>query len=152
MRGFDLSPLFRSAIGFDRTSRLLDAALEQLGDSVPAYPPYNIARRDANEYRITMAVAGFGEDDLEITVTDNELVIKGARGVEDSNKKLLHRGIASRAFERSFQLAEYIVVSGAKLENGLLEIGLARELPEAMKPRKIAIGTGKPKRLTAKAA
>lgn len=155
MRGFefDLSPLFRSAVGFDRTSRLLNSAFEQLGDNVPAYPPYNIEKLDGDAYRITMAVAGFAEDDIDITVAENRLSVKGQRSGDDGEKAYLHKGIAGRSFERGFQLAEHIVVIAAKLANGMLEIDLLRELPEAMKPRTIEINTGeKAKRLAAKAA
>lgn len=155
MRGFefDLSPLFRSAVGFDRTSRLLNSAFEQLGDNVPAYPPYNIEKLDGDAYRITMAVAGFAEDDIDITVAENRLSVKGQRSGDDGEKAYLHKGIAGRSFERGFQLADHIVVTAAKLANGMLEIELLRELPEAMKPRTIEINTGETaKRLAAKAA
>ena len=155
MRRFelDLSPLFRSAVGFDRTSRLLDSAFEQLGDNVPAYPPYNIEKLNGSAYRIAMAVAGFGEDDLDITVTENRLTVKGHKSRDNDEIAYLHKGIAGRSFERGFQLADHIVVTDARLANGMLEIDLLRELPEAMKPRTIAIHTGKKaKRLSAKAA
>ena len=150
---FDLSPLFRSAVGFDRTSRLLNSAFEQLGDSVPAYPPYNIERLEGDAYQITMAVAGFGEADIEITVAENRLLVKGHGSADSREKAYLHKGIAGRSFERGFQLADHIVVTAARLANGMLEIDLLRELPEAMKPRTIEIITGKKaKRLAAKAA
>ena len=147
MTSFDLSPLFRSTIGFDRLSRALDSAF-QYDTRAQGYPPYNIEKVDENGYRITMAVAGFGEEDLEITVQENSLVIKAgkAKAEEDKSVRYLHRGIATRGFERRFDLADYIKVTGARLENGMLSIELAREVPEAMKPRSIAIETkGKPK-------
>jgi molecular chaperone IbpA len=137
----DLSPLFRSTIGFDRMSRLLDAALQV---EEPAYPPYDIERRGQDSYRITMAVAGFTEDDLEMTESEGMLIVRG-RGrpeAQESQTTYLHRGIAGRAFERRFQLADYVHVTGASLENGLLHIDLVREVPEALKPRTIHIETG----------
>lgn len=150
---FDLSPLFRSAVGFDRTSRLLNSAFEQLGENVPAYPPYNIERLEGDAYRITMAVAGFAEADIDITVAENRLLVKGQGSSDSREKAYLHKGIAGRSFERGFQLADHIVVTAAKLANGMLEIELLRELPEAMKPRTIEISTGKKaRRLAAKAA
>lgn len=155
MRRFelDLSPLFRSAVGFDRTSRLLNSAFEQLGENVPAYPPYNIEKLDGDAYRITMAVAGFGDDDLKITVAENRLLVKGRGSADRGGKAYLHKGIAGRSFERGFQLADHIVVVAAGLENGMLNIDLLRELPEAMKPRRIEINTGeKAKGLAARAA
>ncbi len=138
MRNFDLSPLFRSSIGFDRMTRLLDAAT-RMDDSAFSYPPYNIEKTGENAYRITMAVAGFGEDDLNITVQENSLVISGKLNKSEDEKKYLYRGIAGRAFERRFELAEHIRVSGASLVNGLLHVDLVREVPEAMKPRTIKI-------------
>jgi len=144
MRGFDLTPLFRSSIGFDRMRDLMEAT-QRMSDA-PAYPPYNIEKLGENAYRITMAVAGFGENDLTITAQDNSLVIAGKVEREESadEPKYLHRGIAGRAFERRFELAEHIRVNGASLENGLLHVDLVREVPEAMKPRqiKIAADTG----------
>jgi len=141
MRTFDLSPLFRTTVGFDRLNQLLDSA--QHMDASAGYPPYNIEKVDEDAYRITMAVAGFGEDDLDVTVTDTMLVVSGriADGTSDADRKYLHRGIAKRAFERRFQLADHIRVQNAKLENGLLHLELVREIPEAMKPRKIAVTT-----------
>jgi molecular chaperone IbpA len=140
MRRFDLTPLYKSTVGFDHVASIL----EQLAaaDTDNGYPPYNIERVDENNYRITMAVAGFSEDDLEIEVREGMLRISGTRSekeTDDSETVFLHRGIASRNFERRFRLAEYVEVSGAKLENGLLHIDLRRELPDAMKPRKIEI-------------
>ncbi|WP_119302340.1 Hsp20 family protein [Dongia deserti] len=141
MRSFDLSPLFRSTVGFDRLSRLMDAAT-QIDDGALSYPPYNIERTGDETYRITMAVAGFGESDLTITTKDNQLVIAGKLAKEDDNQSYLYRGIAGRAFERRFTLADHIRVSGASLVNGLLHVDLVREVPEAMKPRQIKINAG----------
>lgn len=140
MRDFDFSPLFRSAIGFDRFPSLFDAA--QRTSEGDGYPPYNIEKTDAESYRITMAVAGFTADDLNVEVRDGVLIIKGVGAKEDGERKYLHRGIARRAFERRFQLADHVEIKSADLVNGLLNIELRRELPEAMKPRTIQIGTG----------
>lgn len=134
----DLSPLYQSAIGFDRMASLLDSVAR---DSKPAYPPYNIERVDENHYRITMAVAGFAQDELDITSEQNTLLISG-RQQDDEERDYLHRGIAARSFERKFQLAEHVKVVSARLENGLLHVQLEREIPEAMKPRKIDITQG----------
>jgi molecular chaperone IbpA len=138
MRTYDLSPLFRSTVGFDRLSRLMDAAT-RIDDSSLSYPPYNIERTGDDTYRISMAVAGFGEGDLTITTQDNQLVITGKLAQEDDKQSYLYRGIAGRAFERRFTLADHIRVSGASLVNGLLHVELVREVPEAMKPRQIKI-------------
>ena len=139
MRTFDLSPLFRSTVGFDRMYRLLDSAL-QSGESGQTYPPYNIATTGEDNYRVTMAVAGFTEDDLEVTQVENTLIVKGrSRKDEEDGIRYLHRGIGARSFEHRFQLADHIHVTGAALKNGLLEINLVREVPEAMKPRTVAI-------------
>jgi molecular chaperone IbpA len=140
MRQFDLTPLYRSTIGFDRLGSLLDTLTAFEGDA-PSYPPYNIERVGENEYRISMAVAGFADKDLNIEVKENTLSIRGEKKTEVENTTCLHRGIASRSFERRFQLADHVVVKGASLENGLLHVDLVRELPEAMKPRTIAIKT-----------
>ncbi|MGL4963457.1 MAG: Hsp20 family protein [Inquilinus sp.] len=153
MRTLDLSPLFRSTIGIDRLSRLLDSA-PQFDAAAPSYPPYNIEKTGEDAYRITMAVAGFGEDDLEVVTSENTLTIraKTTSDEEEKSRVFLHRGIAGRAFERRFQLADYIKVGGATLVNGLLNIDLVREVPEAQKPRtvKIAVGQGEtPKQLAA---
>ena len=147
MRAFDLSPLFRSTVGFDRMYRLLDTAL-QSGETGQTYPPYNIVTLGEDNYRVTMAVAGFTEDDLEITQVENTLIIKG-RALKDENEEVryLHRGIAARSFEHRFQLADHIQVTGAGLRNGLLEIELVRQVPEAMKPRSIAIQGSEPARV-----
>jgi molecular chaperone IbpA len=149
MRTFDLAPLYRSTVGFDRLFSMLDGF-----DAAPGYPPYNIERTGENDYRISVAVAGFGEDELTIEAKENTLTIKGDKQVkEETASDVLYQGIAARAFERVFQLADYVVVKGASLENGLLHVNLAREIPEAKKPRQIAInGNAKPKVVEAKAA
>ena len=146
MRTFDLSPLYRSTVGFDRMFNLLDS-VGGVETSAPTYPPYNIERTGENEYRVTMAVAGFGEDDLSIEAKENTLTVKGEKKSETEEKEnqFLYRGIAARAFERRFQLADHVEVKGATLENGLLHIDLVREIPEAMKPRTVAIGKAKAK-------
>ena len=136
MRGFDFSPLYRSTVGFDQLQSLLDSVTQ---DTAPTYPPYNIERTSENDYRITVAVAGFGQDDLEIEVKQNVLTISGKRA-EPEETNYLYRGIAGRSFERRFQLADHVEVSGARLENGLLHVDLVRRVPEALKPRKIEIG------------
>ena len=135
MRHFDFTPLHRSTIGFDRLFSMLDSANAE----TPSYPPYNIERTDENNYRITMAVAGFGEADLSLEAKEHVLTIKGEKKDEDENRDILYRGIASRAFERRFQLAEHVQVAGASLVNGLLNVELKREIPESAKPRKISI-------------
>ena len=140
MRAFDLTPLYRSTIGFDRLGTLLDSLGTFEGDA-PSYPPYNIERVGENEYRISMAVAGFGAADLDIEVKENTLAIHGEKKTETEETTFLHRGIASRSFERRFQLADHVVVKSASLENGLLHVDLKRELPEAMKPRTVPIAT-----------
>ncbi len=142
MRPFDLSPLYKSTVGFDRFANLLDSMASAEVDS-PTYPPYNIERLGENEYRITMAVAGFGEDELNVEVKENSLTVRGEKKAEEAERSYLHRGIASRAFERRFQLADYVEVRGADLEHGMLHLDLVREVPEKMKPRNIAIGTAK---------
>lgn len=140
MTTFDFSPLFRSTIGFDRLTRLMDSAAQV--DTGSAYPPYNIEATGENAYKLTMAVAGFGAEDLEITAKEGALVVTGKARKEDEEKHYLHRGIARRAFERRFQLADHIRVAGASLDNGLLHVDLVREVPEALKPRKIEIASG----------
>jgi molecular chaperone IbpA len=145
MRTFDLAPLYRSTVGFDRLFSMLDQVGGFDGAS-PGYPPYNIERTGENEYRITVAVAGFSEPELSIEVKENALTIRGEKQVkEEKNGDVLYQGIAARAFERAFQLADYVQVKGAALENGLLHVDLVREIPEAKKPRTIRIGTGEPK-------
>ncbi len=146
MQAFDLSPLFRSTVGFDRLTRLLDSAT-RLDDSAFSYPPYNIEQTGEDAYRIVMAVAGFGEGDLSITQQGNSLLISGKQEKSSEEKKYLYRGIAARAFERRFELADHIKVTGAKLTNGLLSVELAREVPEAMKPRTIKIGAAEDKKV-----
>lgn len=139
MRSYDLTPLYRTTVGFDRLFDLLDS----VGKSeAGGYPPYNIERLDENDYRITLAVAGFAEDDLDIVVHENTLTVVGKRPDSDDKRAFLHQGIAGRSFERRFQLAEHVEVAGASLVNGLLNIDLKREIPEAMKPRKVAINGG----------
>ena len=140
MRHFDLTPLYRSTIGFDRLGSLLDTLTSFEGET-PSYPPYNIERVGENDYRISMAVAGFGGGDLSIDVKENTLSIRGEKQTEQEDTTFLHRGIASRSFERRFQLADHVLVKGAVLENGLLHVDFVRELPEAMKPRTIPIAT-----------
>ena len=150
MRTFDLAPLYRSTVGFDRLFSMLDGF-----EAAPGYPPYNIERTGENDYRITVAVAGFGESELSIVSKENTLTIKGEKQVkQDNNGEVLYQGIAARAFERQFQLADYVQVKGANLENGLLHVELVREIPEAKKPRQIVIGNSaaKPQVVEAKAA
>ena len=153
MRTFDLAPLYRSTVGFDRLFSLVDQLAGTDGGS-PGYPPYNIERTGENDYRITVAVAGFAEPDVSIEVKENTLTIRGEHQNQSDEQKseTLYRGIAARAFERVFQLADYVQVRGASLENGLLHVDLVREIPEAKKPRQIPIGGGKAKVLEAKAA
>jgi molecular chaperone IbpA len=156
MRSFDLSPLFRYSVGFDRLDDLFETAFRNTQEA--SYPPYNIVRTGQDNYKITLAVAGFGENDLEVMVKENVLTVRGK--VNDAEKEevtYLHRGIAGRAFEHRFQLADHVRVTGANLANGLLDIELVREIPEAMRPQRIEIGSGaaKPKVIegrTAKAA
>jgi molecular chaperone IbpA len=140
MRTFDLSPLYRSTVGFDRMFNLLDSMTGADG-TAQTYPPYNIERTGENAYRVTMAVAGFGEGELSIEAKDNTLTVKGEKKAESEGEgsEFLYRGIAARTFERRFQLADHVEVKGASLENGLLHVDLVREFPEAMKPRTIAI-------------
>jgi molecular chaperone IbpA len=147
---FDLSPLYRSTVGFDRLFNLLDGANDAQSQS---YPPYNIERLGETEYRITMAVAGFSEADLAIEVKESALTITGKRPEDEKKSAYLHQGIAARAFERRFQLADHVEVTGAKLEHGLLHIELKRVIPDAKKPRRIEIGsTASASVLEAKAA
>jgi molecular chaperone IbpA len=139
MRTIDFSPLYRSVVGFDRLAALLDSAAAQ--DSAAGYPPYNIERTDENAYRIDIAVAGFRPDELTIEVKENLLTVTGRKAANDDTRRFLHRGLAERNFERRFQLADYVIVTDADLADGLLSISLKRELPEALKPRTIAINT-----------
>src|SRR5262245_57221227 len=155
MRTFDLAPLYRSTVGFDRLFNLFDQVAGH--DGTPGYPPYNIERTGENEYRITVAVAGFSEADLSIEAKENTLTIRGEKQARADERKgeTLYQGIAARAFERVFQLADFVQVKGAALENGLLHVDLVREVPEAKKPRQIKIGngdTGQPKVVEQKAA
>ena len=140
MRHMDFAPLFRSTIGFDRLVQMLDAASGLDNDN--GYPPYNIERTGDNAYRITLAVAGFGPDELKVDVKENVLSVKGEKKPDTAERAYLHRGIAASSFERRFQLAEHVEVRNADLENGVLSVDLVRNLPERMKPRTIAIGTG----------
>jgi len=139
MRTFDLAPLYRSTVGFDRLFSLFDQVAEHGG--APGYPPYNIERTGDNEYRITVAVAGFSEADVSIEAKESTLTIRGEKHAKAEPKgEVLYQGIAARAFERVFQLADFVQVKGASLENGLLHVDLIREIPEAKKPRQIPIG------------
>ena len=142
---YDFTPLFRTAIGFDRLARLMDTAASAA--EVPSYPPYNIERTGDDTYRLVMAVAGFSPDDIDLTVKESTLIVSG-RVNEAQKGDVLYRGIAGRAFERRFVLADHIVVEGADLQNGLLLVGLKRVVPEALKPRRIAIG-GQPQAASA---
>ncbi|WP_350335949.1 Hsp20 family protein [Coralliovum pocilloporae] len=140
MRHFDFSPLYRSTVGFDRLFSMMDQIADK--DTAQSYPPYNIERTGEASYRITMAVAGFSSDDLGIESHQNTLTIKGSKADEDGEgRTYLHRGIASRAFERRFQLADHVEVRAASMENGLLHLDLVREVPEALKPRSIPIAS-----------
>ena len=143
MRTFDLAPLYRSTVGFDRLFSLLDQVTGL--DATPGYPPYNIERTGDNAYRISVAVAGFSEPELTIEAKESTLLIRGEKKEKTEEKKgeVLHQGIAARAFERRFQLADHVEVKGATLEHGLLHIDLVRQVPEAMKPRQIPISNGK---------
>ena len=139
MTTFDFAPLFRTAIGFDRLARLVDTAS---GTEATGYPPYNIEKLGEEDYRLTMAVAGFQPEELDLVVKDNTLVISGRPASDTAKHEVLYRGIAGRAFERRFVLADHIVVDGADLNNGLLHVGLKRVVPEALKPRRIEVKTG----------
>ena len=143
MRTYDFSPLYRSAVGFDRLANLLESAARTSQEG--GYPPYNIETTGENAYRIEIAVAGFTPDELNIEVKENLLTVSGRKTANDdaaTQRTYLHRGLAERDFERCFQLADYVIVTDANLSNGLLSIALKRELPEALKPRRIEIGTG----------
>ena len=142
MRTFDVSPLYRTTVGFDRLFDMLDNSLRS------DWPPYDIAKKGENEYAISMAVAGFGPDEIEITQHGTQLLVTGQRKAEQDGRQVLYHGIASRSFKQTFNLAEHVKVAGAKLENGLLSVDLVREVPEQLKPRKIEIGsTGNGKKL-----
>lgn len=136
MRNFDLTPLYRASVGFDRMADVMDRA--QSAD-IASYPPYNIEKTGENSYRISIAVAGFGGDDLAVEVRDGAVVVTGRKASEEDDRTFLHRGIATRAFERRFTLADHVRVSGASHEDGMLNIALVREIPEALKPRRIEI-------------
>ena len=151
MQTYDLTPLFRHSVGFDRMQRLLNASA-RMETSANTYPPYNIVQSGEDTYRITVAVAGFSEQDLDITAKENTLIISGKNSENADEKPFLHRGIAGRAFERRFDLADHIKVIGASLVNGLLNIELEHEIPEEMKPRKISIETQESPRVEKKAA
>ncbi len=146
MRRFDPAPLYRATIGFDRMADMLDRVLAT-DLQAPSYPPYNIERTAENAYRISIAVAGFSADDLSVDVKESALVVTGRSSDDDSNREFLHRGIATRAFERRFHLADHVRVMRAHHADGMLHIELARELPEALKPRRIEIGTSGPARI-----
>lgn len=156
MRQFDFSPFYRSTVGFDRLFSMLDSVGQP--DNGQSYPPYNIERTGEDAYRITMAVAGFGEDEIAIETNRTVLSVKAEKAVDEKadEREFLYRGIAARSFERRFQLADHVHVTGAELKNGLLHIDLKREIPEELKPRKIAIATAKPakasRQIEAKAA
>jgi molecular chaperone IbpA len=154
MRHVDFSPLYRSTVGFDRLFTMLDSLGQP--ETAQTYPPYNIERTGENAYRISMAVAGFSENEISIEAHRNVLTVKGERKEEGNGEgsELLYRGIASRAFERRFQLADHVEVEGATLKNGLLFVDLKRNIPEELKPRKIAIAqsSDKAKQIEAKAA
>lgn len=137
MRTFDLSPLYRSAIGFDRLANMLDAASRN--EQQPSYPPYNIELTGENAYRISMAVAGFAQSELEILSESGNLIIRGQKTEEQVERQYLYQGIAARNFERRFQLADHVRVESATIADGLLHVDLVREIPEAMKPRRIEI-------------
>ena len=147
MRHYDLSPLYRSTVGFDRLFSMLDG-MSNGDNGTPGYPPYNIERTGENAYRITMAVAGFGQEDLSIEVKEHALTVRGEKKADGEPKsEVLYRGIAERTFERRFQLAEHVEVRGARLENGLLHVELVRQIPEALKPRTIEIASGEPQKV-----
>ncbi|MDP4796839.1 MAG: Hsp20 family protein [Rhodospirillales bacterium] len=151
MRTIDFSPLFRHSVGFDRVQRLLDTAAQ--ADQTSSYPPYNIEQLGETGYQVTLAVDGFSEDNIDITMTDRTLVVSGKTNDSEAERTFLYRGIAGRAFERRFELAEHIHVKGARLENGLLHIALERVVPESEKPRKIEIANvSKNKAIEQKAA
>src|ERR1039458_3679821 len=142
MRTFDLAPFYRSTVGFDRLFSMMDGF-----DAAPGYPPYNIERTGENDYRVTVAVAGFADNELLVEAKENTLTIKGAKQAkEEQNGEVLYQGIAARAFERVFQLADHVQVKSASVENGLLHVDLVREIPEAKKPRQIPIGNGQTQR------
>jgi molecular chaperone IbpA len=148
MRTYDLSPLYRATVGFDRMADLLDRVLTQ-DTAASTYPPYNIEKTDENAYRISIAVAGFNEAELFVEQREAELVIAARKEKDETPRTFLHRGIATRAFEKRFQLADHVRVMGAVHENGMLHVDLVREVPEALKPRRIEIATSGPKAIEA---
>jgi molecular chaperone IbpA len=150
MRTIDFSPLYRSAVGFDRLAALLEAAARS--EAPTGYPPYNIETVGENAYRIEIAVAGFKPEELNIEAKENALTVQGKKAANDEAKRYLHRGLAERNFERRFQLADYVVVTGAELADGLLRISLERQLPEALKPRRIEIATSAAQQIEGQAA
>ena len=141
MRNFDLAPLYRASVGFDQIADLMDRVLTN-DVAQPTYPPYNIEKIADDSWRISIAVAGFSEDDLSVEVRENALIISAKKATEEGNHTYLHRGIATRAFERRFHLAEHVHVTGASHVNGMLNIDLTREVPEALKPRRVEIASG----------
>ncbi|AHD01872.1 Hsp20 family protein [Leisingera methylohalidivorans] len=145
MRSFDFAPLHRATIGFDQIAGLMDRALSA-DAAQSSYPPYNIEKTDADSYRISIAVAGFSEDDLNVEVKENALVVAAKKADDGDDRTFLHRGIATRAFERRFTLADHVRVTGASHENGMLHIDLHREVPEALKPRRIEISSSRSNR------
>lgn len=147
---FDLTPYYRSSIGFDRMARMLENAT-RVSEVDNGYPPYNIEQLGDDEYRLTLAVAGFSEDDIAIEVRDNVLHVEGRQGEEEEDRKFLHKGIAGRAFAKKFNLADHVKVDNAWLNNGVLTVDLVREIPEEMKPRTIKITSGQPKTVLGKA-
>jgi molecular chaperone IbpA len=144
MRTIDMSPLYRATVGFDHFADLVDRVMRADAGNQPSYPPFNIEKTDDDAYRISIAAAGFGEDDLNIEVRENALIVTAKKPEDDAERTYLHRGIATRAFERRFHLADHVHVTGASLVNGMLDIELKREVPEALKPRRIAIGNSTP--------
>ncbi len=140
MRTYDFTPLYRASVGFDRMASVLDRAMT--ADTATTYPPYNIEKTGENDYRISIAVAGFADADLSIEARENQLVVTARKGETDAKPRYLHRGIATRAFEKSFQLADHVAVTGATHSDGMLHIDLVREVPEALKPRRIEIASG----------
>jgi molecular chaperone IbpA len=149
MRPFDFAPLYRSTVGFDRLFQLLDST-GGVESEANTYPPYNIERKSETEYRISMAVAGFASDEIDIQVKEQSLTIKGDKKADDKDRQFLHRGIATRAFERRFQLADHVEVTGADLQDGLLHVDLVRNVPERLKPRSVQIGNGATKQIEAR--
>ncbi|RMC36520.1 Hsp20 family protein [Paracoccus alkanivorans] len=144
MRNFDLTPLYRATVGFDRLADVVDRALTA-DLAAPTYPPYNIEKTGEDSYRISIAVAGFAADDLSVELRDSAVIVSARKAEEDDNRSYLHRGIATRAFERKFTLADHVRVDGASHVDGMLHIDLVREIPEALKPRRIEIAKSAPK-------